>query len=283
MHTVLAAFNAVADETRLRILRILLRAGTPLCVAELVDIVRKPQYAVSRALSQLVEAGLVTEERRGKLRFNAPRAGDTTGHLFPLVASVDGTTEPFAVDDDRLRWRLDLRQGNECTVTYTAGYAPDDYKTRRNRMADDEKRKVLFICVHNTARSQMAEAYLRHFAGDLFEVESAGLTPGTLNPYVVRVMQEEGFDISRNVPQSVFDLYRAGKTYTTVVTVCSREAEEGCPVFPGPVRRLNWPFPDPGQFTGSDEEILAQTREVRDRIRETVKRFAERYRKEHQR
>ena len=283
MYTVLAAFNAVADETRLRILRILLRAGTPLCVAELVDIVRKPQYAVSRALSQLVEAGLVTEERRGKLRFNAPRASDTTEHLFPLVESVDGATEPFAVDDDRLRWRLDLRRGNECTVTYTAGYAPDGYKTRRNRMAKDEKRKVLFICVHNTARSQMAEAYLRHFAGDLFEVESAGLTPGTLNPYVVRVMQEEGFDISDNVPQSVFDLYRAGRTYTTVVTVCSREAEEGCPVFPGPVRRLNWPFPDPGQFTGSEEEILAQTREVRDRIRETVKRFAERYRKEHQR
>lgn len=127
----------------------------------------------------------------------------------------------------------------------------------------------------------MAEAYLRQFAADLFEVESAGLTPGELNPYVVEAMRLDGIDISHKQPQSVFDLYKAGHTYTFVITVCSREAEEGCPVFPGPVRRLSWPFPDPSQFRGTEEEILAQTIEVRNVIKEEVRQFVEHYRKSH--
>ena len=94
-------------------------------------------------------------------------------------------------------------------------------------------------------------------------------------------MADDGIDISHKVPQSVFDLYRAGKTYAYVITVCSREAEENCPVFPGPVRRLSWPFPDPSQFTGTDEEILQRTIEVRNVIREEVKQFVEHYRAQH--
>ena len=134
---------------------------------------------------------------------------------------------------------------------------------------------VLFLCVHNSARSQMAEAYLKKFAGDLFQVESAGLEPGKLNPYVVRALQEEGIDISSKKTQSVFELYKAGRLYRYVITVCSKEAAERCPIFPGRTERLYWPFPDPSTFTGSDEEIMMQVRAVRDEIKAKVGAFAE--------
>ena len=138
---------------------------------------------------------------------------------------------------------------------------------------NSEKTKVLFVCVHNSARSQMAEEFLRKYGGEQFQVESAGLEPGTINPYVIRALKEEGIDISDKETRSVFELYRAGRTYAYVITVCSREAEEKCPIFPGITERLNWPFPDPSRFTGSDEEIMEQVREVREIIKERVREF----------
>jgi arsenate reductase (thioredoxin) len=134
---------------------------------------------------------------------------------------------------------------------------------------------VLFICVHNSARSQMAEAFLKKIGGDDFEVESAGIEPGLLNPYVVRALEEDGIDISGKKTQSVFELFKAGRKYRYVVAVCSREAEERCPIFPGPSERLHWPFDDPSTFTGGDEEIMARVRAVRDEIREKVREFVD--------
>lgn len=134
--------------------------------------------------------------------------------------------------------------------------------------------KVLFLCVHNSARSQMAEAFLRNYAGDRFEVESAGLEPGKLNPFVVRAMAEVGIDISGNPTKSVFDLFNAKKAFQVVVTVCSKEAAERCPVFPGLAEKHHWPFDDPSTFSGSDEEIMAKTRKVRDEIAAAVGDFA---------
>ena len=133
--------------------------------------------------------------------------------------------------------------------------------------------KVLFLCVHNSARSQMAEAFLRKHGGDRFETESAGLEPGKLNPFVVRAMAEVGIDISGNPTKSVWDLFKAGKVYQVVVTVCSKEAAERCPIFPGLAERLHWPFSDPSTFTGSDEEIMTRVRQVRDEIEAAVKEF----------
>ena len=133
--------------------------------------------------------------------------------------------------------------------------------------------RILCLCVHNSARSQMTEAYLRRFGGDFIEAESAGLEPGTLNPYVVRALCED--DIAGRKTQSVFDLYKAGRTYRSVITVCSKEAAERCPIFPGRSEKLHWPFPDPSTFIGTDEEILAQVRTVRDAIREKVRSFVE--------
>ena len=201
--------------------------------------------------------------------------------LIAAIESIPADDYPFNQDLARLRWRLDLRKGGECVVTYTAGYNPPEYRNRERHVDNGEKQSVLFICVHNSARSQMAEEYLRLFADDLFEVESAGLEPGALNPHVVTLLQEEGIDISGKQTRGVFEVYQSGKTYSYVITVCSREAEENCPRFPGPVRRLSWPFPDPSAFQGTTEEILKKTREVRDVIKEELRRFVETYKSKH--
>jgi arsenate reductase len=121
----------------------------------------------------------------------------------------------------------------------------------------------------------MAEAFLKEHGGDRFQVESAGLEPGKLNPYVVRAMAEVGIDISGNGTKSVFDLAKAGRSYDVVVTVCSKEAAERCPIFPGRHEKLHWPFDDPASFTGSDEEIMAGVRRVREQIKDACLQFIE--------
>ena len=134
-----------------------------------------------------------------------------------------------------------------------------------------DKKKVLFVCVHNSARSQMAEAYLKQIAGDRFEVESAGLEPGKLNPIVVEIMKEVGIDILQNKTKSVFDFFKQGKQYDYVVTVCDESQSGACPVFPGKGERLHWGFADPSQFKGSWEDKVKQTREVRNQIEAETK------------
>ena len=130
--------------------------------------------------------------------------------------------------------------------------------------------KVLFLCVHNSARSQMAEAYLKKFGGDDFISDSAGLEHGTLNPLAVEVMKEDGIDISNNTTHGVFDYFKEGKIFQYVVTVCDKEASDRCPIFPGMNEKINWSFPDPSKFTGTHEEKLEQTRKVRDLIKQAV-------------
>ncbi len=119
----------------------------------------------------------------------------------------------------------------------------------------------------------MAEAYLKKFGGDKFIVESAGLEKGTLNPLAVKVMQEEGIDISQNETNDVFDYFKEGRIYHYVITVCDEKASERCPVFPGLNRKINWSFDDPSQFTGTLEEKLEQTRKIRDQIKNAVREF----------
>jgi arsenate reductase (thioredoxin) len=141
------------------------------------------------------------------------------------------------------------------------------------------KSKVLFICVHNSARSQMAEAFLNHICGEAFEAHSAGLEPGQLNPLVVEVMQEVGIDISGNRTQGVFDLFKSGKMFSYVITVCDEASAERCPIFPGVTTRLHWSFPDPSAFQGTREEKLARAREVRDAIRSKIQQWCEELRR----
>jgi len=137
------------------------------------------------------------------------------------------------------------------------------------------KKKFLFICVHNSARSVMAEALLNHFCGENFEAESAGLSPGTLNPFAVEALNEIGLEIGDKKPQSVQSVLESGKKYDYVVTVCSESEAEGCPIFPGDTKRMHWPFPDPSQFKGDDAERMSRTRAVRNLIRDKIEAWCE--------
>jgi len=130
--------------------------------------------------------------------------------------------------------------------------------------------RVLFICGHNSGRSQLAEAFLRDLAGDKIHVESAGLEPKPVNPLVVEVMQELGYDLSQAKSDSVFDFFKEGRLYDYVITVCDQTAAGQCPVFPGITQRLHWPFTDPEALTGSQEEKLTALRVIRDQIREKL-------------
>jgi arsenate reductase len=128
------------------------------------------------------------------------------------------------------------------------------------------KPKVLFVCIHNSARSQMAEALLNHLCGEQFEAQSAGLEPGNLNPLAVEAMRLMGVDISRAATKSVFEKFKGGELFAYVVTVCDETSGERCPVFPGAASRIHWSFPDPSSFEGSWEERVKRTVEVREMI-----------------
>src|SRR3954454_22562707 len=135
------------------------------------------------------------------------------------------------------------------------------------------KQKVLFICVHNSARSQMAAALLNKSCGEFFEAQSAGLEPGTINPLAMEALRELGIDISKNTTQRVFEVWKSGQIFQFVVTVCSEAESESCPIFPGVTRRLHWPFDDPSRFEGTLK--LQKTRRVRDQIHAKINSFCE--------
>jgi len=128
-----------------------------------------------------------------------------------------------------------------------------------------KRETVLFICNHNAGRSQMAEALLRRMHGDRFEPFSAGTEPRPVNPYVVRVMAEQGIDISAARSKGIAEF--KGREFDYVVTLCDR-AKEGCPILPGGKNFLHQHFANPSSFEGAEEEILKGVRGVRDQLRE---------------
>ena len=133
--------------------------------------------------------------------------------------------------------------------------------------------KVLFVCVHNSARSQIAETFLNDLGFGLFEAESAGLEAGTLNPYVVRAMREIGYDISKNETNDVFEFHKEGRTYQAVVKVCDQINGERCPIFPKTLINENWNLEDPSSIQGDDDAIMERTRKIRDLILNHVQSF----------
>ena len=135
------------------------------------------------------------------------------------------------------------------------------------------KKKVLFVCVHNSARSQMAKALLNQLCGEVFEAESAGLEPGILNPLAVEVLREIGIDIAGKETRAVADVVQSGARFDYVITVCDESSSEQCPLFPGGTTRLHWSLPDPSKFQGSWEKRLEQTRKVRDEIESKIEEF----------
>ena len=132
------------------------------------------------------------------------------------------------------------------------------------------KKKVLFICIHNSARSQMAEAFVNEMCGDCLEAQSAGLEPGKLNPIVVETMREVGIDISKNATKAIPAVAKPGTTFDYAITVCDETSAARCPVFPSGTTRLHWGFPDPSALQGDHDSRLARTREIRDAIKARV-------------
>lgn len=270
-------FHALSEDVRFRTFRLLAQSPRPLCLPELADILLKPAYTLSRALTELSKVGLVEEHKKGRLVFGTLRDSPAVRALAdwfiqfsslggnPLEKNDDGSSRPGSdpgeYDFERLDWRLKMREEDRVVLTY--GHTPERAVPR-----------VLFVCVHNSARSQLAEEYLRKFLGDKVFVESAGLEPGILNPMVINLLASRGIDIAAKKTQGVGRLFREGRTYDWVITVCDRRTEKNCPVFPGPVLRKNWPFEDPSGYTGAKHEVekkvesLASAMEMR--IREFI-------------
>ena len=134
---------------------------------------------------------------------------------------------------------------------------------------DTEKQRVLFLCTHNSARSQMAEGLLRELAGDRFEVYSAGTEATRVRPLAIKAMSELRIDISGQESKTLERFLK--EPFDKVITVCD-QANESCPVFFGAKERLHWSFPDPSQATGTEDEQLGVYRAVRDAIRERIER-----------
>ena len=132
------------------------------------------------------------------------------------------------------------------------------------------KKRVLFLCTHNSARSQMAEGLLRTMAGDRFEVFSAGTEKTRVHPLAIEAMREIGVDISGQRSKTIEEL--GGRQFDYVITVCDR-ANESCPIFPGSTERMHWSFDDPSAAAGTDEQRLRAFRDVREGIRQRLRMF----------
>jgi len=137
------------------------------------------------------------------------------------------------------------------------------------------KKKVLFVCVHNSARSIIAEAILNLLCGNQYEAQSAGLKADdttVVNPLAIAILKEDGIDVSDYKPRHVFEVVKSGQLFSHVIAVCDGANAEKCPIFPGVTQRLHWGFADPLTFEGTWEERLEQTREVRDQIKDQIAR-----------
>ena len=137
-------------------------------------------------------------------------------------------------------------------------------------MVPGVKKRVLFLCTHNSARSQMAEGLLRRMSGDRFDAFSAGTEETRVHPMAIEAMREIGIDISAHRSKTL-DAFR-GQTFDAVITVCDR-ANESCPIFPGETERIHWSFDDPSAATGTDEQRLRVFRNVRDAIQQRLRTF----------
>jgi arsenate reductase (thioredoxin) len=129
----------------------------------------------------------------------------------------------------------------------------------------------MFICIHNSARSQMCEAFVRHYADSQFDVHSSGIESGNLNPLVVKAMEEIGISMAGQYAKPVKEYIARNEHFDYVVTVCDESNAERCPLFPGKHERLHWGFPDPSALSGTEAEKMAGIRPIRDAIEHKVK------------
>lgn len=131
-------------------------------------------------------------------------------------------------------------------------------------------KKILFICEHNSGRSQMAQAFMNYLSGGTYIAESAGLKKEPINPFVVKAMAEIGIDISHNTSDLVFDYFKEGRIYYYVIKVCDKSSSEQCPIFPDILETFQWDIKDPASLKGTDAVVMAGVREIRDYIKSLV-------------
>lgn len=285
MEEYIARFAALGDAMRLR-LALLLRRGE-LCVCDLQAVLGLPQSSASRQLGVLRQAGMVECRRQGKWMYYrlASAATPAQGHVLAALEAL-GASEPQALEDmarlDMLQARrrdaaqnLGHREGRACCEVDTAHLTKIFHDARRLNMRNAN---VLFICEHNSARSQMAETYVELLSNGEITAASAGFDPRPINPLVIEVMREDGVDLSQKASQGVFDVFKSGAVFQAVITVCDEAAAGACPVFPGLTHRLHLPFPDPAALEGTHEEKLAETRKIRDQIKAMAADFIAWYR-----
>ena len=235
----------------------------------------------ARAVQVMAEAGVDISRQRSKT------LSEVKGVPFDFVVTLcdharescpifPGATKVMHVGfDDPPRLAQDARTEEEALAHYRR--VRDEIRAFVERLPEalpgagrNPKARVLFLCTGNSARSQMAEAFLRKHGGDRFEPHSAGLAPQPIHPLAVRVMQEAGIDISRQRSKSVREYL--GRTHFQHLIIVCEQANRNCPsTFPGIGDRLFWPFEDPASFAGTDDEKLAKFREVRDRIEACIK------------
>jgi arsenate reductase len=247
-----AIFKAMSEEVRLRIM-ILLTHGERR-VQDLVGVTGLPQSTISRHLAYLKNNRLLVIREEGTQSFyGINRSNDV------LVRSILGCLESCFLENKIARRDIDkLRSLSARTDSRSVG---------------GNAVRILFVCVHNAARSQMAEAYTRKLGGAQVVVASAGLEPGALNPMVIAILKEKGISLTGCRSKSVHDLISQGQSFDYVITVCAESEGARCPVFPGKAKRIHWEFEDPADLKGSEAQKLKRCRQISDRIAVRVKKF----------
>jgi thioredoxin type arsenate reductase len=251
--------KALSDPNRVKVIKMLQRRD--MCVCELQAALGIGQPTVSSHLKTLEDAGLVISAKEGQwVNYSLAKgdylcAGVILEHLKTWLESDPEVAAMLSGLDK-------IRRENLCSRS------PSSHQQERYRMVTPKK--VLFICTHNSARSQIAEAFLNNLGGDKYAAASGGFEPRPLNPLAIEAMAEAGLDISKNESKSVFDLFKAGRIFDYVITVCEDASEGQCPVFPGVTSRMHIPFADPESLTGSHEEKMAEVRKIRDTIKAKV-------------
>ncbi len=233
-------FKALADETRVAILRLL--ALSDLRAGEIVEQLHLPQNAVSYHLKQLRAVGLLRDRR----------------------SSSDARDVYYSIDHERLQ-SLYLAAGETLNARLSR---PSEQPAQECLASDRDKLlRILFLCTHNSARSQLAEGITRHLGGDQVEVFSAGSQPTDVHPLTIRLLQEWGIDPSEHTSKSLDQF--VGQSFDYIITVCDR-ARDSCPTFPGDPKQIHWSLPDPTVVVGEEEQWRAfctVRRELNTRIR----------------
>lgn len=239
---IISICKALSDPGRLEVLVAL--DTEEMCLCDLAERLGLADSTVSRHMMILEQAGLVESRKDGRWRYFRHAQADIPGPAQYAVA-----------------WIRKYIKGSDANLSH---------KIEQGKRISTCKNKpnVMFLCSGNSCRSQIAEAFLRKHAGDLFHVYSAGMEPKGIDPTAIEVMEEVGIDISNQKSKGVLD-FIARMHFGYLITVCAR-AEEVCPIFPGVSFRYFWPFEDPVKFEGSDLERIEKFRQVRDDIEKKI-------------